>query len=491
MLDELWCAYSTSQVVLGVAPTGSGKTEVMRELIKKANVETLVLCGRKELASQLVTRLAANGVYSASLGSKSWGSLTVGTVGTVSRAGYLPPFKLVVIDEAHNLNIDEDSLYQKALALCPTAKVVGFTATPFGIYGANKYFKKIDAKITFEQLWRTGWIVKPVMQSSKEQFDVSNVTIRAGEYALDELDRLTCDEIKVKRQVADAMPRLEGRKKVVWACTSIKHAEMVCAQISNSVCVHSKQSDEVRARSLAEFENGSVTHLVFVTIVSEGYDYPPIDAVVFMRPTRSARLYVQTVGRGLRKYPDKEDCLVLDYGRVIETLGPINRVRVLDGRPPSSGETNEVTLWLCAECYGYNELGYVECTHCGAWKPIKEATKNLTSKAASGSIIAVGDATRETVSKTTVARYISKKGTKCIKIVYETKHIFHVKSFHQFIMGWNYKAQNFEAMEFPSGMSFNEMYEWIYEPMIVNGPDWLEWVEDGKYQKVVKVGKND
>lgn len=491
MLNQLWSALSTSKVALGVAPTGSGKTEIMREFIKRASVNTLVLCGRKELAGQLARRLNADGVYSASLGVKNWGAVTVGTVGTISRLSQLPPVTLVVIDEAHNLIDDENSLYQKALSLCPNAKVLGFTATPFGIYGPDRFWPKIDARITLEQLWRTGWIVNPVMQASREQFNLENVTIRAGEYALDELEKLTCDEIKVKKQVADALPRLEGRKKVVWACTSIKHAEMVVSQLSSGVCVHSKQTKELRNESLRSFEHGGIRHLVFVTVVSEGYDYPPIDAVVFMRPTRSARLYVQTVGRGLRKSPDKEDCLVLDYGRVVETLGPINRVRVLEKRPAGAGETNEVSLWLCEECYGYNELLTVECVHCGAEKPIREATKNLTSKAASGSIIGVGDATREKVTKTTVSRYLSKKGTKCIKIVYETKHIFRTQYFYKFVMGWNFKSFASDFDEFPSGMSFDELYQWIVEPITINGPEWLEWVQDGKYTKVVKVGKGD
>ena len=492
-LYECWSAFVAGDThVLCVAPTGGGKTEIMIEFIKRAGCSTLILCGKKELAEQLASRLKADGIFSASLNEKSWGHVTVGTVGTVARAIAPPQFKLIIIDECHAVNDDEESIYQKAMGLFPEAKFLGFTATPYGIYGEGKFWPKISALITLDEMWRLERIVKPVMRASKEQFDLTDVKIRGGDYVLSDLERVTCDDEKIKTQVADALPKLKGRNKVVWACTSIQHAEMVSDKIFASVCVHSKLSKQVREANLREFEQGSATHLVFVTIVSEGYNYPAIDAVVFMRPTRSAKLYVQTVGRGLRKFPGKEDCLVLDYGRVVEHLGPINRVRVPEGRRAGAGESNESQLWLCAHCFTYNEMDKDNCVECDTERPVREVTKSLTKTAASGDIVTDKPYTRERVDFVQVDKHISKAGRVCIKLTYTGNGIFRANNFLEFFMEWNWHLgrQRLKSLGFPD-LDFNDALEWITQGIVLSDINWIEWVENGKYKKVVNVGKDD
>jgi hypothetical protein len=121
--------------------------------------------------------------------------------------------------------------------------------------------------------------------------------------------------------------------------------------------IHSQKDNNIK-----EFEDGNLRHLVFVSIVSEGYDYPPIDAIVLMRPTRSPVLYVQIVGRGLRPYKDKVNCLVLDYGRVIETLGHISDPLINAGKK-SKGVT-EIKMKFCPQCYEYCQLSAQTCPEC-------------------------------------------------------------------------------------------------------------------------------
>jgi DNA repair protein RadD len=484
MVETIWRAFASGeQRVLAVAPTAGGKTEMMRELIKKANTQTLVLCGKKELASQLVKRLNADGVYSASLEEKTWGAVTVGTVESVARAKVVPLLKLVIIDEAHNLGDAEESAYQRALALCPTARVLGFTATPFGIYGPSKYWPRIHSRITLDEMWELKRIVKPIMAASREQFDTSGLHLRMGDYVAEELERLTCDEAKIKKQVADALPRLSGRQKCVWACTSIVHAEMVRSEIRDAVCVHSKQDKETRENSLREFEHGAVRHLVFVTIVSEGYNYPAIDAIIFMRPTRSARLYVQTVGRGLRLHDGKENCLVLDYGRVVEALGPINNPTLLTGRK-GKAEKADISLWLCEKCYGYNELPKAECFHCGATPEPVEKTKNLTHKAGTGDLI--GKAHTVRVDGVQLSKHISKNGNVCIKIAYDSGTLIK-QYFYEWVMPWNFAQYKERLSMFGAPDTFEQCVEYVMGSEHTNTDLFLEWSEDGKYKKVRKV----
>ena len=70
---------------------------------------------------------------------------------------------------------------------------------------------------------------------------------------------------------------------------------------------------------------GALRVLCSVGVVSEGYDEPSISAVVLLRPTASKGLYVQQVGRGLRGYPAKADCLVLDFVQATVRHGPVTQ----------------------------------------------------------------------------------------------------------------------------------------------------------------------
>jgi hypothetical protein len=144
-----------------------------------------------------------------------------------------------------------------------------------------------------------------------------------------------------------------------------------------AVCVHSLMKSAEQTDALREFEQGDTRHLVFVSKVSEGYDFPAIDAVVLFRPMRSPTLYIQTVGRGLRLHPDKSDCLVLDYGKVVSHCGRLDRPVVQedllvlgdDGKRRAAHVEDKVDYRVvtCDHCGMFNFFGEgdrLTCTHC-------------------------------------------------------------------------------------------------------------------------------
>jgi hypothetical protein len=166
---------------------------------------------------------------------------------------------------------------------------------------------------------------------------------------------------KIKAQIEDAMPKLEGRRKVVWVCSSIDHAARVRKFIpEESVIIHSKSVHNEYSYEL--FEKGPIRHLVSIMMVTEGYDFPAIDAICFMRPTKSPTLMVQVIGRGLRLSPGKSDCLVLDYGRVIENCGPISNPYLREHRQDKTKPEEE--LKTCPKCMSYVERFETVCPDC-------------------------------------------------------------------------------------------------------------------------------
>jgi hypothetical protein len=64
---------------------------------------------------------------------------------------------------------------------------------------------------------------------------------------------------------------------------------------------------------LNKFSSGATTHLASCDILLEGYDEPSIDAIVMLRPTGSRTVYAQSIGRGTRIHPRKENLLLLEY----------------------------------------------------------------------------------------------------------------------------------------------------------------------------------
>ena len=176
----------------------------------------------------------------------------------------------------------------------------------------------------------------------------------------------------------------------MWSCVSIEHAELVETELLKNgesvFCVHSKKKESINDLYLDKFENEDIKHITSVVKISEGVDIPPIDCLPFLRPTKSPTLLEQVSGRGMRVYGDKKDCLFLDYGNVVNTLGhpmkPKVNPRKLQ-RMPSENELKNSYI-LCPRCFKKNPAIVKACQHCGEVFPeLKNESKykNLKSKA--------------------------------------------------------------------------------------------------------------
>lgn len=360
---------------LCVLPMGSGKSVIIDALARYyKSLVILVLCERIELAEQLADDIDAESIYCASLKQKEITNLTVATIQSIRKDK--TQFDLIIIDEAHKFTSKAVYVYLQSQT---KARIIGFTATPYTsngfIYGDECLFKSVTYTQTFSEMINRGYLVPLKMKSMPDSFIVDSLKVKMGDYAQDELDKLTEDETKLRTQVIDALSRLNGRNKVIWFCININHAEKIKELIGESVTtIHSKLSNKERVENFRTFKHGDIRHLTFVTVIAEGINIPAIDAVVVMRPTQSPALLFQTVGRGMRTYKDKKDCLVLDYGCAFQKCGTLDNP-IINKKKRKEVEKNP-TFWICEKCYNYVMNPLTQC-ECGFTKP--KAKMNLNN----------------------------------------------------------------------------------------------------------------
>ncbi|CAM6004919.1 unnamed protein product [Sphagnum balticum] len=450
MVDAIWNEITHSATALAQLPTGSGKTFTIAELMDRAirvkpDIRIAMVMGRVQLVDQteraLSSRIGRNqvGVFCGSLGRKELSKrVTVASIQSIAEIG-IRGLNMLVIDEAHNLDQNGGKymrFIEKAELENPKLKVIGVTATPFRskglIYGEDKFFKRLCFQRTIQDMIGLGYLCEPKLKSGEHAFDTSKLGTRAGEFIQEQVDELVSNEDLVVMQVRDALSKMDTRQCAAWATANIDHCNRVLDILwregQHATSVHSKQDKSIRSANLAAFIGGSCRHMVFVSVLSEGFDHPPIDCVVLMRPTRSPVLYVQTVGRGIRISPEtgKKNCLVLDYGEVVRTLGPLDAPKV-KGTKTMEGEA---PIKECPQCHSWVFAGVRECSECQYSFPPPPAPEekltpmpDVTAQILSTKVAAPEPVT-QSLGPAVLTMHEAKSGNLCVKITYQDKSFF-------------------------------------------------------------------
>ncbi len=205
------------------------------------------------------------------------------------------------------------------------------------------------------------------------------------------------------------------------------------------VTLHSKMDGSAQDAAINSFVSGSMRHLSFITIVSEGFDAPIIDAIVLLRPTRSPVRYVQPVGRGIRPYPGKVNCFVLDFGRVVENCGPLDDPIIrTKGEARASTVEEGKDMRFCPGCYFYHLRNVPACPQCGHTYTAEERdpTKNLTVRPGTGALLKEQSIPEWVDIQAARAEWHkSKAGNDCVKVLYYPKNIMMEPYKDYFVMG--------------------------------------------------------
>ena len=375
-------------------PTATGKGYVIAELSRLIfqyfpYSRIMILTHVRELIEQNVKKLqqvwptAPFGIYSAGLKQRDhMQPIIFGGVASVNKCVELFGWRdLLIIDEAHLLSPDEDTMYQQIIAklklVNPRLKVIGLTATWFrmgqGLLTNSGLFTDICYNLCdaagFQRMISGEYLCTPIPKITKTELDVSNVGLdQKGEFAAGQLQRAV-DKRDINTAILNEICEhgYTSRKSWLIFCSGIEHAEH-CAAILDSwgipaAAVHSKIASGKRDQIIADFKAGKLRAVTNNNVLTTGFDYEAIDLIGMLRPTMSPGLWVQMIGRGTRPAPGKNDCLVLDFARNTMRLGPIDDPQI--PRPKSEG-TGEVPVKLCDYCGAYNHLRVKFCICCGA-----------------------------------------------------------------------------------------------------------------------------
>ncbi len=458
-IKSVWDEMLQGRNALVVLPTGSGKSIIIYELLRKSvklsnSIKAVVLFNRVPLLVEQTER-AENYLnlpiknYCASINKKEIGQITFASVQSIVNTDQ--SFNLIIADECHVID-DEYSVYKtfidKQLSLNNKAKIVGFTATPYRndgfIYGPKRLFKKITYKKDLLWAIKQGFLVRPICKEPDHAFDTSNLRITGGDYNGKDLDILVDDNKLIKEQVIDALNRMDNRKAIVWACANIKHAEYVREVLESfgesALTVHSEQDDY---SAIDQFKTGKFRHLTFITVVAEGFDYAPIDCVVLMRPTTSPRLMVQICGRGLRLSEGKEDCLILDYAQVFKTLGPLDNP-IIQKKGKSSKDEDKAPTRTCPECRGINHISFKNCEYCGFEFPTPPLNERHTLSADADAKILSDEEIIMDVKEVTFSNFVSKNGNPCKVIEYHSTFFYEPSIKEYFVESQAFAMKRFE-----------------------------------------------
>lgn len=308
-----------------VIPTGGGKTIIFSQIAKDCvndGDRVLVLAHRGELLEQASDKLyKMTGLKTALEKAESscladpFKRVVVGSVQTLMRENRLTNFNeayfdTIIIDEAHHA---VSQSYLNILNHFDGAKVLGVTATAdrADMKDLGEVFDSLAYEYSLPQAIKDGYLSPIKAQTIPMQIDLSNVHVH-GDFQADEvasaLDPYLGD-------IAQEMAHYcKGRRTVVFLpliATSQKFCRYLKSQGFRAAEVNGESED--RAEILADFEAGKYDVLCNSMLLTEGWDCPPVDCIVVLRPTKSRALFSQMVGRGTRLYPGKKELLLLDF----------------------------------------------------------------------------------------------------------------------------------------------------------------------------------
>ena len=382
-------------------PTGGGKSLVIATLCREllADYPTMrigVITHVKELVSQNVQELlgvwpgAPVGIYSAGLGRRDLQTriLFMGIQSVHRRAALLGNFDLLLIDEAHLIPRNSDTMYGRFIADCrervPHLRLVGLTATPYRLdsgrldEGDEKLFDSLVYVANVRDLIAADYLSPLISKATLAQIDTQGVHRRLGEFVASELEARACIPTVVAAAVQEIVTAGENRAGWLVFCTSVAHAE----QVRDEIRRHGVSCETVTGETPA-FERDSLVRrykarqircLTSVGVLTTGFNAPHVDLLALLRPTLSTGLYVQMVGRAFRKAEGKENALILDFAGNVVRHGPVDAVNPRGGGGSKDREESEegdekVKAKICPAC---REIVALSTQICGCgfeWPP--------------------------------------------------------------------------------------------------------------------------
>ncbi|MFW2612868.1 DEAD/DEAH box helicase [Aliarcobacter butzleri] len=312
-----------------IAATGSGKTYLSAFDVKRFKAKTIlflvhrenILIKAKQSFEEILPQINSFGLYTGNKKEQDKNYLfsTIQTMSSNFLEFSQDFFEYIIIDEAHHVTSPS---YKKILDYFKPKFLLGLTATSNRMDG-NSIYEVFDENIALDIRLNDALehnLIVPFHYygiSDIQSIDYENVDLTK----IDLLAKL----LNVNKRVDFIIDKMNfysnsgNKRKVLGFCVSKEHCNFMSEEFNkkgiNSITLTSEDSISKREESIKklENENDSLEVIFTVDIFNEGIDIPSINMVLFLRPTNSPIVFVQQLGRGLRKYKNKEFLTVLDF----------------------------------------------------------------------------------------------------------------------------------------------------------------------------------
>jgi len=327
--------------VLLVASTGAGKTAILFDISRKAvekGGKVLLLVHRRGLAFQTAEKFEEYGIKPAILMSgvepELDNPIQICSIWTYRNRLKLAPEEinkfyvnasLLLIDEAHR---SLSPVFKEVLEKYKDKIVIGVTATPCLSSGAamgSMYDSLVDV-VPISKLIEEGHLVDCVYYGGSSA-DMTGAKVILGDWDKKELGKRSDTPELIGDVISNWFRIASDRSTLVFAVNRSHGKHLYTAFLKKGVAVEyldSYSDDEERADVLRRLESGDVQMIVNVALFQEFLDAAIISCVVMARKTKSLGLWRQCIGRALRPYPGKKECLVIDHSDAVRTLGFIS-----------------------------------------------------------------------------------------------------------------------------------------------------------------------
>ena len=360
MIDRLEVAWKQYRSVMVQMPTGTGKTVLMAEVIRRKMADgrwkmddgILIVAHRRELLEQIrgtvrhfgidmekghvvvesiqkLSRLMSDGRWKMEEGR---GKMDDGR-GKMEDVPFSP--SLVIIDEAHHALA---KTYRMLWERWPKAKFLGLTATPCRLNneGFLDLFQTMVQSHTIQEFIKMGWlsdfdyvtaepdnpILKQVGSLKKRGVD--------GDYQTKEMAMVMDCEESIENLYQAYRKFVNGKKGIVYAIDR-EHARHITEYYQRQgvrcAMIDAKTPTAERDRLVQEYKMAdgrckmAIDVLVNVDVFGEGFDVPEVEFIQLARPTLSLSKYLQQVGRGMRIAEGKDKVVILDHVGMYQSFG--------------------------------------------------------------------------------------------------------------------------------------------------------------------------
>jgi DNA repair protein RadD len=317
--------------LLLVAPTGSGKTVIASELIRRwvgQYRRVLFLAHRREIILHTSAKLTANGVrhgiIMSAVDPRPMEAVQVASIDTLlvrgvrSSAMDLPPADLVIFDETHRAR---GRTREHLIGLYPEAVLLGMTATPCRGDGrglGNLFDVMIEAP-QVAKLIVGGFLVKSRVYAPIDP-DLKGVKTQQGDYVISQLAGRMNTEGLVGGIVEHWHRHGENRRTIAFA-VDVAHSVAICEQFLRAGVRAEHLDGETpipeREAILARLASGKTKVVSNCMVLTEGWDCPPVGCCILARPTKQMGLFRQMIGRVLRPADGKPDAVILDHSGAV------------------------------------------------------------------------------------------------------------------------------------------------------------------------------